>query len=306
MKNPLHNEKSKAKTNRIFDRERILHNKNRASSCFSNHDFLHRHAAKMLRDRLYDIKKDFPCAIELGSSVPVMCQNIMQDKGIKQAIYTHHSQAMLQKIDCSAHAKKILFDEENLSIETEPSPLVVSNLALHTVNKLPELLDTIRKDLLQPDGAFLASFIGGTTLHEFKDIMMRVETEMYGGVAARIAPMLDMKTLGMLIQNAGFQLPVIDFETVTVSYKNLFDLMHDLRGMGENRVHGCAAPYNVSKRFFHEVERQYRQEHSDPEGCLVARFDIIYVMAWSPGPGQPKPLKRGSGQISLHDALGKK
>lgn len=194
-------------------------------------------------------------------------------------------------------------DEENLSWSDKPLDLVVSNLALHTVNDLPKALSTLCNTILKPDGLLVISLFGGETLFALKQSMMEAESEIYGGVAARIAPKIDMKTMGWLIQRCGFNLPTIDFETVNVSYDNIYGLMHDLRGMGENRVHNSSAPYNVSRRYFEKVDNLYRKNFGDDNGKLQATFDIIYAVAWAPDPSQPKPLKRGSGKISLEKVL---
>lgn len=34
---------------------------------------------------------------------------------------------------------------------------------------------------------------------------------------------------------------------------------------------------------------------------VPATFQVIYLLGWKPDPSQPKPLKRGTGQISLKD-----
>jgi len=36
---------------------------------------------------------------------------------------------------------------------------------------------------------------------------------------------------------------------------------------------------------------------------VPATFEVITLTAWSPAPDQPKPLRRGSGQVPLGDAL---
>lgn len=43
-------------------------------------------------------------------------------------------------------------------------------------------------------------------------------------------------------------------------------------------------------------DEMYRKEKG-----VSATFQIIYLVAWKPGPNQPKPLQRGSGEVSLKD-----
>ena len=34
---------------------------------------------------------------------------------------------------------------------------------------------------------------------------------------------------------------------------------------------------------------------------VPATFEVVHFIAWKPGAGQPKPLERGSGTVSLKD-----
>ena len=45
-------------------------------------------------------------------------------------------------------------------------------------------------------------------------------------------PAADVRDLGALMQRAGFALPVIDRDTLTVRYDSAFDLFRELRAMG--------------------------------------------------------------------------
>ena len=47
----------------------------------------------------------------------------------------------------------------------------------------------------------------------------------------------------------------------------------------------------------------YAERYADQDGRIRATFELIWVSGWSPDPSQPKPLKPGSGQTRLADAL---
>lgn len=44
----------------------------------------------------------------------------------------------------------------------------------------------------------------------------------------------------------------------------------------------------------------YKELYGDEKG-IPATFQIIYFLGWKPDPSQPKPLERGSGEISIKD-----
>jgi hypothetical protein len=97
-------------------------------------------------------------------------------------------------------------------------------------------------------------------------------------------------------------LPVVDIDTVTVSYADPMRLLRDLRGMAESNVLADRAP--MRRDVLMEACRLYQENYADERGRIPATFQLLMLAAWSPGPGQPKPLKRGSGKASLAEALG--
>ena len=48
---------------------------------------------------------------------------------------------------------------------------------------------------------------------------------------------------------------------------------------------------------------EYLRRYADRSGRLIANFDIVYLTAWVPGPGQPQPLKPGTAAHRLAEAL---
>ena len=77
------------------------------------------------------------------------------------------------------------------------------------VNDLPGTLIQVRR-ALRPDGLFLAALMGGQSLTELRQAFLRAEEETMGGVSPRVAPFVDLRDLGALMQRAGFALPVTD------------------------------------------------------------------------------------------------
>ena len=85
------------------------------------------------------------------------------------------------------------------------------------VNDLPGTLIQIRR-ALKPDGLLLAALVGGESLAELREAIAIAESEIEGGVSPRVAPFVDVRELGALLQRAGFALPVIDNERLIVRY----------------------------------------------------------------------------------------
>ena len=193
-------------------------------------------------------------------------------------------------------------DEECLPFEPASLDLVVSNLSLQFVDDLPGTLVQIRR-ALAPDGLFLAALLGGSTLHELRDVLAAAEIETTGGLSPRVAPFLDARDLGGLLQRAGFTLPVTDTDRVTARYATLFDLVADLRAMGATNPLVERTRRPTSRALFLRAAALYAERHADADGRLRATFEIVSASGWAPHPDQPKPLKPGSAQMRLADAL---
>jgi NADH dehydrogenase [ubiquinone] 1 alpha subcomplex assembly factor 5 len=107
----------------------------------------------------------------------------------------------------------------------------------------------------------------------------------------------------MLLQRAGFALPVVDVDTITVTYDHPLRLLAELRGMGEASV--LAPPSrNLGRSTLPLACELYRQLFGGADGRIPATFQLLTMSGWAPDPRQPKPIRRGSGQVHLAEALG--
>lgn len=157
---------------------------------------------------------------------------------------------------------------------------------------------------MQPDGLFLGVMFGGATLNELRSSLAEAETQLTGGLSPRVLPMGDLRDLGGLIQRAGLALPVADSQRLTVRYKSLAALAQDLRGMGETNALAQRNKNIPPKHLFELAENLYTKHFSDEDGYLLATFEVIYLTGWAPSASQQQPLRPGSAQSRLADALG--
>jgi SAM-dependent methyltransferase len=197
----------------------------------------------------------------------------------------------------------VVADEEALPFRDASLDLVVSALALHTVNDLPGTLAQIRR-ALKPDGLFLAALYGGDTLTELRQSFAQAETEIENGISPRVAPFADLRDLGALLQRAGFALPVADVDRITVRYASPFALMHELRRMGATNTLIARRRRPLKRATLMRMAELYAQNFSDPDGRIRATFEIVWLSGWAPHESQQKPLAPGSARTRLADALG--
>jgi SAM-dependent methyltransferase len=275
-----------ASTHAPFDRRLLRVRRDRAAPRFSAHDFLVREAAGRMAERLLDIKRGFRLGLDLGCHTGQFAAAALATGRVEAMLACDLSPAMARMAPCPAAAA----DEEALPFRAGGFDLIASCLSLQWVNDLPGALAQIRR-CLSPDGLFLASVIGGESLARLRDCLTRVEIMVSGGASPRVAPMLDIRDAGALLQRAGFALPVADWERLEVRWSDLYSLMRDLRGMGEGNVLADRLRRPTSRRLFEEAARLY--------GEAEVQFDILHLAGWAPHESQQKPLKPGSAEASL-------
>lgn len=269
---------------KIFDRTLLRLKRQRAAQNFHNFDFLFTWTKKNIQDRLSVIKRDFHSTLQIGARCNAIIDNaFLMD--ISPVFKTH-----------------ITAEEDTLPLADQSLDLIISPLNLHAVNDLPGALIQIRK-ALKPDGLFIAALFGGETLHELRDTLTQTEMSLKGGVSPRVFPFADKQQMGALMQRAGFALPVVDSEIATVTYENIFKLMNDLRGMGESNIIAARDKTYLGKTFFLEAAQYYHSKYVESDGRIPATFEIIFLIGWAPHDSQQKPLKPGSAEHSLTEAL---
>jgi SAM-dependent methyltransferase len=283
----------------VFDRRQLRRHRDRAAAALPAHDFLLREASVRLTERLDDIRRRFPDALDLGCHRGQVAGALGARGGIERLVQCDLSPAMVLGVE----GLRVAADEEFLPFAEASFDLVLSCLSLHWANDLPGALLQARR-ALKPDGLFLGAILGGETLKELRQVLLDAELAEEGGVSPRVSPFADVRDAGGLLQRAGFALPVIDSDTITVTYSDALALMRDLRGMGETNVlHERRRGFTRRRTLFAAAAR-YRDRFADDEGRVSATFQIIYLTGWAPHETQPKALRPGSADARLAEALG--
>ncbi len=266
------------------------------------HSFLFEEVADRMGDRLLDIARTFPLALDLGSHTGSLARQLAGRGGIERMIACDLSLPMVQRAKAHNNAHAVVGDEEALPFAPKTFDAVFTNLSLHWVNDLPGALVQINH-ALKPDGLLLATMLGGETLSELRRCFLEAEIEVEGGASPRVSPFAEVRDAGSLLQRAGFALPVVDFDTITVTYAEPLKLLADLRGMGETNATLVRRKTMTRRATIMKAMELYRQRFARPDGRVTATFQVLTLTAWRPHESQQKPLARGTGKASLAETL---
>ena len=277
----------------VFDRSLQRRRRFRAAT-LPPANFLLDHVAGELADRLGMVLRRFETGVDLGTP----------GDAVRAALRKLDAVGTIVGADVIARDKPfVIADEEALPFRDASLDVVVSGLALHFANDVPGVLAQICR-ALKPDGLFIAALLGGETLTELRQAFAEAESEIEGGASPRVAPFADLRQLGALLQRAGFALPVIDVERVTVRYDSAFDLMHDLRRMGATNPLMARRRVPLRRSTLMSMADIYARRFADTDGRIRASFDIVWLSGWAPHPDQQQPLRPGSAKARLAEALG--
>lgn len=170
--------------------------------------------------------------------------------------------------------------------------LVWSNLALHW-HPQPDRVFAEWRRILRRDGLLMFSCFGPDTFKELRAAFAAADAMPH------VLPFVDMHDFGDMLVQAGFATPVMDMETLTVTYGSVERLMADVRACGGN-------PLDTRGRGL--MGRQAWRRVTDAlegmrtaDGKIPLTFEIVYGHAF-----RPVPRTTSSGEAIIRFDLPKK
>lgn len=256
-----------------FDRRLRRIRRDRAAAGCDAADYLNRRAADELLDRLGMVRRDFADALDLGCGRGYLTQRL-RERGL--TVVAADAGGRFARA-CGG----VQCDEDRFPFGDARFDLVLSVGALDSVNDLPGALALIRRSL-RADGLFLAAFAGAGSLPMLRSAMRAAEEAEGLPASPRIHPQIDVRAAGDLLGRAGFALPVVDCETVTVRFSSLAQLLRDLRGMSATNLLASRSCRPFGRAGLSAAAAAFGAA-ANADGKTAERFDIIYLSGWAPG-----------------------
>ena len=270
----------------------------RRAARFGRHEFIVREVGRRLIERLQFIRLDPQYIVDVGCGAG----------GTRRALLERHPRAQWLGVDLSpamlARAAPPSFLSRLLAWRRSPAPrvcaeasalplaegsadLLFSNLMLHWHPEphrvFPEWLRVLRVD-----GLLLFSCFGPDTLKELRRAYAKA------AIAARPMPFVDMHDFGDMMVAAGFATPVMDVETIRLTYASPQALLGEVAALGGN-PRDDRAPGLVSGRRARALHAALH-ETADADGRIALSFEVAYGHAW-----KPQPRARGQATVPLED-----
>ncbi|MFT4068526.1 methyltransferase domain-containing protein [Paraburkholderia sp.] len=300
-----------------YDSRRLRRIFDRRAAVFDEVAFLPREIAQRMRERLDYIKvapasvldagcgagEDIPALRERFPEAPVFGSDLSH--GMLRRALRHDAgdtswrrflPASLGKALGARGPRFAQADFSALPFAAGAFEFIWSNLALHWHSR-PDLVFPEWQRVLKVNGLLMFSTLGPDTLKELRGAYAEIEAAH--GVASRkhVIDFVDMHDLGDMLVEAGFEIPVMDQETLTITYKSPESLLADVRRWGAYPFEREAARSALARRL-HRALLAALEARRRADGTIALTFEVIYGHAWK---AVPRTTAEGHGIVRIED-----
>ena len=244
---------------------------------YDEHAVVQRHVASNLLDALDIMKIDPHRVLDLGSGTGGAARSLV--KRFPRSSITLLDVALPMLVQARSKAPRwrsrqtyVCAHAERLPLAENTVDLIFANLVFHWCDDLDSVFQECNR-VLRPGGLILFSSLGPDTLRELRDAWSSTDA------APHVNMFIDMHDVGDALIRARFASPILERDTLTVNFDDVYALMRDLRGLGatnslKGRSKGLGSP-RAFKRMIENYEVHRLEEK------LPATIEVVYAHAWS-------------------------
>lgn len=253
-------------TSDLFDRRLRILRRDRAARMGAEL-FLYDRAFDDCVERLGDVQRRFGRCLLVGSPSPDWPRRLS---------------AFVGEVDVfdpgtlfagAAGGQQLEEDRRDFGVERYDLALAIGTL--DSVNDVPLALKSIHR-ALRRDSPLIGAIAGGHSLPMLRKSLIEAGRAT-GRVVARTHPRIEASSLAALLSAAGFAMPVVDVDRVSLRYPSLSALVRDLRAMGMSSALADRPPaltrdeLRIAAKAFDEQGRDGRTEE---------QIEILHFIGW--------------------------
>ncbi|MYM30919.1 methyltransferase domain-containing protein [Duganella sp. CY15W] len=218
------------------------------------------------------LQKMYPAAHILGLDAAEAMLRAAQGPGAKSSSL---NQLLSKLLPSKSGVDLLCGDFAELPLGPNALDLVWSNLALHW-HPQPDRVFAEWRRVLRVNSLLMFSCFGPDTLREVRNAFAEAD------LSPHALPFVDMHDFGDQLVEAGFSTPVLDMETITVTYETPQALLADVRALGGNPLTTLRRSMMGKQAWQRMLDTLERGRRSD--GKLGLSFEVIYGHAFRPAP----------------------
>ncbi len=285
-----------------LDKQRVRAAFDRAAADYDSAAVLQREIADRLLERLDYIRLSPNTIVDLGAGTGYCTSALAQRYKSSRVVALDLAPNMLRAARRNAGLLArwrgrhgyVCGDAECLPLADHSVDLIFSNLTLQWVNDLDRAYNEFRR-VLRPGGLLLFSTFGPDTLKELRACWAEADG------ATHVSAFIDMHDIGDALLRARFADPVMDCERLTLTYRDVRTLMHDLKIIGAHNATAGRSRGLTGKTRLQRMLQAYERYRSD--GVLPATYEVAYGHAWTPLGPAPQQQIDGVVKVPVENLL---
>ncbi|MHB9100473.1 MAG: malonyl-ACP O-methyltransferase BioC [Sulfuricella sp.] len=273
-----------------LDKRRVRRSFDRAAATYDQVAVLQREICDRMAERLQYIKYEPKRILDAGSGTGYGSRQLRERYAKARVIELDIAPAMLRAsrghqpawkrlLPFMAGEERVCGDIESLPLRAGSVGMIWSNLALQWSNDLDATFGGMWR-VLESGGLLMFSTFGPDTLKELRQAFGALDSHVH------INRFPDMHDVGDALMGAGFAAPVMDMETLTLTYADLTGLMRDLKALGAHNANQGRRRGLLGKTAWQRLQQNY--EALRRNGKLPATYEVVYGHAWKGEKRQPK------------------
>lgn len=266
----------------MLDRAAIRRSFSAAADSYDAFAFLQREVGSRMLDRLDYIRAEPGVIVDLGAGTGEHTAALARRYPRARTYGLDLAEPMLKKMRKRSSWRRplrpVCADMQKLPFADNSVDLIFSSLAMQWCESLQNTFTEFRR-VLRPGGFVLFSTFGPDTLNELRQSWAAVDDSEH------VHNFIDMHIVGDAMLQAGLAEPVMDVENLTLTYKHVYDLMRELKGIGAHNVSHARSRGLTGRQRLQAFEQAYEKFRRD--GVVPASYEVVYGHAWAPVNEQP-------------------
>ncbi len=263
----------------FFDTRSLINFKNKASKDWEKHNFIFDKFSSILFKKVNEINSYFKNILIFSSDSKELSEKFSKLKFQNLLLVSQYEKLLDKVLFENSRMHKILSSPKHIPLKNDNFDLIVCNFCLHNMNDKIKYLNKLHK-LLNQDGVLFCNFFGEDSLLELKNSLYVTDEKIFNGPFLRIPPMLKMVDISNMLSNIGFKETVSESIRYEIYYKNVFSLLREIKGIGENNCMKMRKKSLMTRSYLEKLNEVYIQKHSNSQSQLKVTCDIVSICTW--------------------------
>lgn len=212
--------------------------------------------------------------LDLGCGTGYFSEKLLDKEKINSVICFDLSSGMLNFLQANRNlaVSCVQGDMDLLPFADNQFSSIFSNLAVQWSSDLNQMLMQLKRILVSGGELNFSTLLAGS-LKELSDAWLTVDHYPHTNT------FLTLTKLQEILESIGFSEVSIKTETITLYYKNVLEVMRDLKGIGANQVHGHMQHKLQGRSLINKLEQGYASCKINSD-LLPLSYQVCYIKAF--------------------------